>query len=211
MALCRLYSYPLYAFVRRRGYNPKDAQDLTRDFFCICFEVSDVPVHFPFWIDYDGFITRCDEVKELRESQNKKSLDTHHTHFRCGRVSFHLFFIFLLRSRVSHCWRKRHLTAHISLGHCLDLRFRGKDQRPNSQSIRWTSVPKPPDLFVLRLAHHFLLMALLDGPSDKTTISLFINRFAFRKDFVYISRGTRLAWPYPISVLFLLLIRQALW
>jgi RNA polymerase sigma factor (sigma-70 family) len=32
-ALCRLYWYPLYAFVRRRGYSPEDAQDLTQGFF----------------------------------------------------------------------------------------------------------------------------------------------------------------------------------
>jgi RNA polymerase sigma-70 factor (ECF subfamily) len=31
--LCRLYWYPLYAFVRRRGYRPEDAQDLTQGFF----------------------------------------------------------------------------------------------------------------------------------------------------------------------------------
>lgn len=32
-ALCRAYWQPLYAFVRRRGYSPDDAQDLTQDFF----------------------------------------------------------------------------------------------------------------------------------------------------------------------------------
>jgi RNA polymerase sigma factor (sigma-70 family) len=31
--LCRLYWYPLYAFARRRGKGPSDAQDLTQGFF----------------------------------------------------------------------------------------------------------------------------------------------------------------------------------
>ena len=31
--LCRAYWYPLYAFVRRYGYSPEDAQDLTQGFF----------------------------------------------------------------------------------------------------------------------------------------------------------------------------------
>jgi RNA polymerase sigma-70 factor (ECF subfamily) len=31
--LCRIYWYPLYAFVRRQGYGPADAQDLTQEFF----------------------------------------------------------------------------------------------------------------------------------------------------------------------------------
>jgi DNA-directed RNA polymerase specialized sigma24 family protein len=30
--LCRIYWYPLYAYVRRRGYGPEDAQDLTQEF-----------------------------------------------------------------------------------------------------------------------------------------------------------------------------------
>jgi len=30
--LCRTYWYPLYAYVRRRGYGPEDAQDLTQEF-----------------------------------------------------------------------------------------------------------------------------------------------------------------------------------
>lgn len=31
--LCQTYWYPLYAFVRRQGHSPEDAQDLTQDFF----------------------------------------------------------------------------------------------------------------------------------------------------------------------------------
>ena len=31
--LCRTYWYPLYAFVRRKGYGPQDAEDLTQGFF----------------------------------------------------------------------------------------------------------------------------------------------------------------------------------
>lgn len=31
--LCQDYWYPLYAYVRRRGYSPQEAQDLTQDFF----------------------------------------------------------------------------------------------------------------------------------------------------------------------------------
>jgi RNA polymerase sigma-70 factor (ECF subfamily) len=32
-ALCQIYWYPLYAFARRRGHSPPDAQDLTQGFF----------------------------------------------------------------------------------------------------------------------------------------------------------------------------------
>src|SRR2546427_11611591 len=31
--LCRTYWYPLYAYVRRQGHSPHDAQDLTQGFF----------------------------------------------------------------------------------------------------------------------------------------------------------------------------------
>ena len=36
--LCRAYWYPLYAFVRRQGYSPTDAQDLTQEFFARLIE-----------------------------------------------------------------------------------------------------------------------------------------------------------------------------
>jgi RNA polymerase sigma factor (sigma-70 family) len=31
--LCRIYWYPIYAYVRREGHSPADAQDLTQEFF----------------------------------------------------------------------------------------------------------------------------------------------------------------------------------
>ena len=36
--LCRAYWYPLYAFVRRKGHSPADAQDLTQGFFARLLE-----------------------------------------------------------------------------------------------------------------------------------------------------------------------------
>ncbi|MHC4945624.1 MAG: RNA polymerase sigma factor [Planctomycetota bacterium] len=38
--LCRAYWYPLYAFVRYRGYSPDDAQDLTQSFFTKILETG---------------------------------------------------------------------------------------------------------------------------------------------------------------------------
>jgi RNA polymerase sigma factor (sigma-70 family) len=38
--LYRAYWYPLYAYVRRRGHNPDDAQDLTQEFFAHLLERS---------------------------------------------------------------------------------------------------------------------------------------------------------------------------
>lgn len=36
--LCQIYWYPLYAYVRRRGYSPADAEDLTQQFFAWLLE-----------------------------------------------------------------------------------------------------------------------------------------------------------------------------
>src|SRR5689334_9652992 len=36
--LCAAYWYPIYVYVRRRGYGPEDAQDLTQDFFAQLIE-----------------------------------------------------------------------------------------------------------------------------------------------------------------------------
>ena len=37
-ALCQSYWYPLYAYLRRKGYSPSDCQDLTQDFFAKLIE-----------------------------------------------------------------------------------------------------------------------------------------------------------------------------
>src|SRR5437762_14341121 len=37
-ALCELYWYPLYAYLRRRGHSADDAQDLTQGFFAYLLE-----------------------------------------------------------------------------------------------------------------------------------------------------------------------------
>ena len=37
-ALCQTYWYPLYAFVRRMGQSPHDAEDSVQGFFAICLE-----------------------------------------------------------------------------------------------------------------------------------------------------------------------------
>jgi RNA polymerase sigma-70 factor (ECF subfamily) len=40
--LCRAYWWPLYGFVRREGYNPEEAQDLTQAFFARLLERRDL-------------------------------------------------------------------------------------------------------------------------------------------------------------------------
>jgi RNA polymerase sigma factor (sigma-70 family) len=40
--LCRTYWYPLYAFVRRGGYDVEDAKDLTQEFFARLIEKRDL-------------------------------------------------------------------------------------------------------------------------------------------------------------------------
>ena len=39
--LCRTYWWPLYGFVRRQGYTPEEAQDLTQSFFALLLERKD--------------------------------------------------------------------------------------------------------------------------------------------------------------------------
>jgi len=40
--LCRTYWWPLFSFVRRQGYSPEEAQDLTQSFFALFLERRDL-------------------------------------------------------------------------------------------------------------------------------------------------------------------------
>src|SRR5206468_9382944 len=40
--ICRIYWWPLYGFVRRHGYTPEEAQDLTQGFFALLLERRDL-------------------------------------------------------------------------------------------------------------------------------------------------------------------------
>jgi RNA polymerase sigma factor (sigma-70 family) len=40
--LCRTYWWPLYGYVRRQGYSPDEAQDLTQGFFALLLERNDL-------------------------------------------------------------------------------------------------------------------------------------------------------------------------
>ena len=39
-ALCKSYWYPIYAYIRRRGHDPHDTEDLTQSFFAELLESS---------------------------------------------------------------------------------------------------------------------------------------------------------------------------
>lgn len=54
--LCRTYWYPLYVYVRRRGHNAQDAEDLTQAFFCHLLKD-----HFPKSVEVES------EYRYLRE------------------------------------------------------------------------------------------------------------------------------------------------
>jgi RNA polymerase sigma factor (sigma-70 family) len=58
-ALCRTYWYPLYAFVRRQGHGPEDAQDLTQAFFANLLEHRAVAKADPARGRFRTFLLSC--------------------------------------------------------------------------------------------------------------------------------------------------------
>ena len=57
--LCRTYWYPLYVYVRRRGYGPEDAQDLTQQFFARFLERGSLNLADPARGRFRTFLLRC--------------------------------------------------------------------------------------------------------------------------------------------------------
>ena len=80
--LCSRYWHPLYAFIRRQGYNPHDAQDLTQAFFARLLEKNYLQVVDPRKGKFRSFLLAALEhflANEWRRTQTQK---------RGGRISF---------------------------------------------------------------------------------------------------------------------------
>jgi RNA polymerase sigma-70 factor (ECF subfamily) len=57
--LCRLYWYPLYAYVRRRGYDADESQDLTQGFFARLIEKHAVQAADPHRGRFRSYLLAC--------------------------------------------------------------------------------------------------------------------------------------------------------
>ena len=73
--LCEIYWYPLYAYVRRRGYSADQAQDLTQAFFAFLLEKRTIQVADPERGKFRSFLLASMQhflAKEWRGAQSKK-------------------------------------------------------------------------------------------------------------------------------------------
>jgi RNA polymerase sigma-70 factor (ECF subfamily) len=70
--LCQVYWYPLYAFARRRGHSPPDAQDLTQGFFLHVLEHRALSGVDRLKGKFRSFLMAC--------FQNYLSVETHRAH-----------------------------------------------------------------------------------------------------------------------------------
>jgi DNA-directed RNA polymerase specialized sigma24 family protein len=57
--LCRLYWYPLYAYIRKRGHNPDDARDLTQGFFLTLFHRKTLRSATPLKGKFRSYLLAC--------------------------------------------------------------------------------------------------------------------------------------------------------
>jgi RNA polymerase sigma factor (sigma-70 family) len=58
-SLCSTYWYPLYAFVRRQGSSPQEAEDLTQEFFCRFLEGQALNSAQPTAGKFRSFLLAC--------------------------------------------------------------------------------------------------------------------------------------------------------
>src|SRR5881394_3677951 len=58
-SLCETYWYPLYAFVRRQGCSPHEAEDLTQEFFCRFLERNGLAGVQPAAGKFRSFLLAC--------------------------------------------------------------------------------------------------------------------------------------------------------
>jgi RNA polymerase sigma factor (sigma-70 family) len=73
--LCSRYWYPLYAYVRRRGHGPEEAQDLTQEFFARMLERNDLAQADPAKGRFRSFLLGAMNhflANEWRKSQTAK-------------------------------------------------------------------------------------------------------------------------------------------
>lgn len=80
--LCRLYWYPLYAFVRYRGRSPQDAQDLTQGFFLHLIEHGTLARVDPHKGKFRSFMIACLQNYLSHEAESAQRLK------RGGKVEF---------------------------------------------------------------------------------------------------------------------------
>ena len=91
--LCRTYWYPLYAFVRRRGYSPEDAQDLTQEFLARLLATRALGTVHPAKGRFRSFLlaslnhflaNEWDKARALKRGRGQTtiSLDTAETRYR---------------------------------------------------------------------------------------------------------------------------------
>jgi len=68
--LCKVYWYPVYAYVRRRGLTPEDAQDLTQDFFAHLLEGTFLQKVTPEMGRFRGYLFRS--VKHFLATRRRR-------------------------------------------------------------------------------------------------------------------------------------------
>jgi RNA polymerase sigma factor (sigma-70 family) len=97
--LCQTYWHPLYAYVRRRGHSPEDAQDLTQEFFARLLERNAVATVAPEKGRFRSFLLASmnhfladewDKARALKRGGGKViSLDLLSAETRLGEMPVH--------------------------------------------------------------------------------------------------------------------------